>query len=105
MRRRIIFAVDSPLGYRVVLDRDRWRQIVRFKHPALQGKEQLLRHCVAAPDLIRESAKDEQVHLHYRRIDTAHLCVVVAPMKANEFFVVTAYFTKELKKGRTLWTK
>jgi hypothetical protein len=27
--------VDTPLGYRVVLSRDRWYEIVRFKHPAV----------------------------------------------------------------------
>ena len=37
MGRRRIFTVQTPLGDRVFLTRDRWRQIIRFKHPALAG--------------------------------------------------------------------
>jgi hypothetical protein len=33
-----------------------------------------------------------------------HLCVVVAPEQENERFVVTAYFTKNIKKGSEIWT-
>ncbi|MGO9814306.1 MAG: hypothetical protein ACLP53_26540 [Isosphaeraceae bacterium] len=39
MARRRMFTVQSPLGHRVFLSRDRWRQIVRFKHPALAGRQ------------------------------------------------------------------
>jgi hypothetical protein len=38
-----IFTVTTPLGYRVTLSRDRWREIVRFKHPALDGCEDLVK--------------------------------------------------------------
>lgn len=36
MVERIVFRVTSPLGYSVVLTRNRWREIVRFKHPAIK---------------------------------------------------------------------
>ena len=32
------------------------------------------------------------------------LCVVIAPADEDERFVVTAYFTKNIKKGKELWT-
>jgi hypothetical protein len=57
MPRRILFAVRSPLGYRVVLSRDRWREIIRFKHPALAGKQELVRICLREPEVIRSSSK------------------------------------------------
>ena len=41
MTKRILFTVVTPLGYRVSLSRDRWRQITRFKHPALAGHEKV----------------------------------------------------------------
>jgi hypothetical protein len=63
--RRRIFTVETPLGYRVFLTRDRWRQIVRKKHPALAGQEKKIRACLESPSLIRESAKDPDVHLYY----------------------------------------
>ena len=104
MADRAVFTVPSPLGYRVTLTRNRWREIVRYKHPALAGSQQAVRRCVERPILIRESAKDPQVHLYYARARQFHLCVVVAPAEAEERFVVTAYLTKNIKKGKQLWT-
>jgi hypothetical protein len=104
MAKKQLFCVDSPLGYRVCLSRDRWRQIVRFKHPALKGCEKQVRECLENPVLIRESAKQEDVHLHYHESDNGYLCVVVAPGEADRF-VVTAYFTKDIKKGNERWKR
>jgi hypothetical protein len=104
MAQRHIFQVKSPLGYNVTLTRDRWREIVRFKHPALAGHEHELRNCVEQPKVIRHSAKDATVHLYYSVKGQTHLCVVAAPESEAGYFVVTAYFTKKLKKGDDLWT-
>jgi hypothetical protein len=73
---RRIFTVQTPLGHRVFLARDRWRQIIRFKHPALAG---------------------------YASAEHGHLCVVTMPAGEDEHFVVTAYFTKNIKPGNELW--
>lgn len=106
MAKRLIFAVQSPLGYQVTLDRNRWRLIVRYKHPAMDGREKLARECIAHPTAIRQSESDADVHLHYRNIDGQFACVVTAPIASSHArMVVTAYFTKKLKKGRELWTK
>lgn len=106
MPKRFVFAVRSPLGYRITLDRDRWKLITGYKHPALAGKHELLRKCLTAPDVVRESENDSQVHIHYRRSNSNWLCVVVAPTKSTEDrFVVTAYLTRKIKEGREIWTK
>lgn len=102
-RKRRLFTVLSPLGYRVFLERDRWRQIIRQKHPALAGGEHLVRVCLESPDLIRESSKEADVHMYYVAAQNAHLCVVAAPADKVEYFVVTAYFTTNIKKGKELW--
>jgi len=104
MGRRVTSTVRSPLGYRVTLARNRWREIIRYKHPALADHERAVRACVEAPSLIRESAKEPEVHLYYAPAGQRHLCVVVAPAEADERLVVTAYFTRNIKKGRQLWT-
>src|SRR5258708_7062323 len=96
---RRIFTVRTPLGYRVFLTRDRWRQIIRTKHPAMAGKENEVRACLESPKMIRESAKEADVHLFYAPSGDVHLCVVVAPASDEERFVVTVYFTKNFKKG------
>jgi hypothetical protein len=76
MARRLIFSVRTPLGHNVVLTRDRWRQITRFKHPALTGRENDVRACLATPTLVRESAKEPRVHLYYAIAGDLFLCVV-----------------------------
>jgi hypothetical protein len=103
-KRRRISTVQTPLGYRAFLERDRWRQIVRNKHPALAGREKEVRACLESPTFVRESAKEPDVHLYYVPDQDVHLCVVVAPADGEERFVVTTYFTKSIKKGKELWT-
>lgn len=48
--------------------------------------------------------KDPDVHLYNVPSDDTYLCVVAAPADQNERFVVTAYFTENIKKGKELWT-
>jgi hypothetical protein len=103
-RKRRVFLERTPLGYRVLLTRDRWREIVRFKHPAMAGHEAVVRECVRDPDVIRASAKDPDVHLFYRSSAEGTVCTVVGG-DPNARFVVTAYFTRNPKKGPDLWTR
>jgi hypothetical protein len=104
-KKRRIFVENTPLGDRVILTRDRWREIVRFKHPALAGREAEIQDCVRDPAVIRASAKDAAVHLYYRAVPQGYLCAVVGGEDPKERFIITAYFTKTLKKGPDLWTK
>ena len=55
--------------------------------------------------LVRASAKEPEVHLYYVASEDVYLCVVTAPADGDERFIVTAYFTKNIKKGNELWTK
>jgi len=102
-RKRRLFTARSPLGYNVFLERDRWRQITRQKHPAVAGHEQEVRSCLESPSLVRESSTDPDVHMYYASADTGYLCVVAAPADETDYFVVTAYFTTNIKKGKELW--
>lgn len=104
-RKRQVFSVQTPLGHRVVLTRNRWREITRFKHPALVGFERAVRECVRDPERIRASNKDPNVHVYYRAVDERIVCVVVAGDDPQSRFVVTAYFTTTVKRGQDLWTK
>ena len=52
---------------------------------------------------IRESAKDSDVHLFYRESDSRFLCVVTALAIGQDRFVVTAYFTTNIKEGPEIW--
>ena len=103
---RIVFRVFSPLEYSVVLTRNRWREIARFKHPAIKHYANEAKQCVSKPDVIRASAKDPEVHHYYLQLKTKqHICVVVAPSDSDEHFVVTAYLASRIKQGDELWKK
>ncbi len=104
-KRRRLFTARTPLGYNVFLERDRWRQIVSRKHPAMAGKEQAVRACLVSPTFVRASAKEPEVHLYYSPSADDFICVVTAPADADERFVVTAYCTSNIKKGNELWTR
>jgi hypothetical protein len=106
MAQRVVFRATSPLGYVVVLTRNRWREIVRFKHPAVADYQNEARRCVSSPNLVRSSTKDPNVHLCYLELEPQkHLCVVIAPGDGAERFVVTAYLTARPKQGDELWKK
>jgi hypothetical protein len=100
MAKRPVFAVISPLGHCVVLTRDRWREIVRYKHPALTGHDSDVQECLLDPDLIRSRVNDPDTHLYYRTLAEGTLCVVVGGEDTQQRFVITAYFTQSLKKAR-----
>jgi hypothetical protein len=103
MASRRIFTVQTPLGDQVILTRDRWRQIIRFKHPAMAGHETQVRECLRSPSIVRESASDPDVHLYYAPSDEVFLCVVTAPAGESERFIVICYFTNNIKHGTERW--
>ena len=105
MAKRRLFSEITPLGHRVTLMRDRWREIIRFKHPALAGHEAAVRDCLRDPETVRQSEKDPSVHLYYRLTPTGYTCIVVGGPDPRARFVITAYFTKAIKKGHELWKK
>ncbi len=59
--------------------------------------------CLESPTLVRESAKESDVHMYYMPAQQVHLCVVTAPANDDERFVVTTYFTGTIKQGKELW--
>jgi hypothetical protein len=107
MSQKNVFRVTTPLGYRVVLTRNRWREMVRFKHPAVATHRREVRECLRSPDVVRSSTKDAGVHVYYLDMADKYLCVVVAPgeLSNQDRFVVTASFTKRVKQGEDIWAR
>jgi hypothetical protein len=103
--KRLLFTVQTPVGKSVSLSRDRWRQIVRYKHPAMATHQKAVRACLESPTVVRASAKDADVHQYYAPSGDAYLCVVTGPVNDKVHFVITAYFTKNVKRGTELWKK
>jgi hypothetical protein len=103
--RKLLFAEHSPLGYRIALSRSRWREIVRYKHPAVAHHLSDVRKCLVDPDIICASSKDAEVHLYYLKHQKGFICVVVGGDDPNDRFIVTVYFTRKIKKGQELWKR
>jgi len=66
-----------------------------------------LAETVARPARVVQSVSDPQTHLYYRwyvgtRVGSKYLCVVVKVV-GNDAFVLTAYLTDTIKKGRQVW--
>jgi hypothetical protein len=64
-----------------------------------------VRNCLKDPDGVRESVNDSNVHLFYRESESVFLCVVTAPALDDDRFVVTAYFTRNVKGGTEIWKR
>ena len=61
------------------------------------------------PDRIVSSKTDKDVELFYRTyratpVGEKFLCVVTKSAR-NDCFIITAYFTDSMKKGKILWIK
>jgi hypothetical protein len=98
LAKRKRFEVVTPLGHRVRLTRDRWREIVRYKHPAVAGHDTDVENCLRDPVVIRESINDPNTHLYYRIVERGFICVVVGGDDPRDRFVITAYFTQDLRE-------
>ena len=94
-------------GRRIRLTEERLAHIL--EHPEMKDAEPLIEQTLANPEQVMESLSDTQARLYYRlyvgtRIGNKHLCVVVKMLEADAF-VVTAYLTDKVKKGRQLWPR
>jgi hypothetical protein len=94
-------------GNRVRLTDDRLAHIL--EHPEMRGMESRIAEVLATPERVVESLSDRQARLYYRlyigtRIGNKYLCVVVKVLD-DDAFVVTAYLTDKVKKGRQLWPR
>jgi len=78
-----------------------------LRHPEMVGLDDDIRQALGTPDSVVESVSDSETRLYYRYlahtpVGPKYLCVVVKAL-ANDSFVITAYLTDTVKKGRVLW--
>jgi hypothetical protein len=94
-------------GMRIRLTDERLAHIL--EHPEMKNMEARIAQTLAEPQQVVESLSDLQVRLYYRfyvgtRVGNKHLCAVVKVVDMDAF-VVTAYLTDTVKKGRMLWQR
>jgi hypothetical protein len=96
------------LGRSVRLTEERWRHIVET-HPEMVDQLKNLEETLIKPYAVIESINDNAVQLFYRKFHhpsfgDKYFCVVVK-IQSEDAFIITAYITDTIKKGRQIWKK
>jgi len=94
-------------GTRIRLTEERLGHILQ--HPEMRGAMSKIEETLLDPEFVVESRVDPQIRLYYRAYDFPLLqmkyLTVVVKSGTRDHFIVTAYLTDKVKKGRTLWQK
>ena len=82
---------------------------IEFDHPEMSGQIDKIKETLAEPDSIVRSKTDSEVELFYRSylntpVDDKYMCIIVK-VRADDVFIITAYFTDTIKKGDILWKR
>lgn len=90
---------------KIRLTEERLRHIL--EHPEMVGQEMKIEEVLRYPEIVIQSLSDERAKMYYRYyqklvIGDKYLCVAVK-FRDNDAFIVTAYFTDQVKKGVILW--
>jgi len=100
----IHFRVISKLDKQVFTTKGYWNIIVNIKHPAVKGKEDKVKETLKTPDYIRQSVNEKKIYLFYKKYGGKYLCVITRHLNGNGF-IVTTYFTGNIKEGEQIWPK
>ncbi len=100
-----LFEADTPLGFRVRVDRARWELIVNEKHPAMKGRELEVKSALESPNEVRQSKSDVSVLLFYKTEALKRWVCAVTKRSDEEGVLITAYPTDAIKEGTKIWPK
>jgi hypothetical protein len=101
----LLFEILTPLGFRVRVTHERWKLITTAKHPAMVGREGVVKDTLESPEQIRQSRSDAQVLLFYRGEGPNRWVCAVAKRAMDQGFLITAYPTDAIKEGTQIWPK
>jgi hypothetical protein len=90
----------SVNGVPIRLTPERWSHI-NHRHPELRGKEQDILNAIASPDLIQKG--DVGTLMAVRRSNEKYLVVIYKEISETDGFVITAYFSKILRRRVVVW--
>jgi hypothetical protein len=99
--------VRDYAGREVRLTDERLEHIL--EHPEMREMKAAIDETLQRPERVVESRTDRSVQLYYRLyfrtiVGGKFLCVVVKT-SSDDAFVITAYLTDRIKKGRRIWPK
>jgi hypothetical protein len=104
MPNKYYLQASSPLGQKIHITKSYWNYITTRKHPSVAGAKSFVLQTIAKPDTIKSSQKDPSVWLFYKKFKSIYLCVVVKILNSKGF-IITIYFTNQIKRGRIVWQK
>ena len=92
-------------GRLIRLTDERFNHIL--EHPEMASMGDRIGETLARPKTVIESLSDPAARLYYRfyvgtKVGDKYLCVIVK-VSGDDAFVVTAYLTDAVKKGRVIW--
>jgi hypothetical protein len=95
--------VITDYGHRAVrLTAERWAHIL--DHPEMVGQRERLIETLTEPDTVIAAVLDETVLAYHRLYEatpvTLKYLVVIVKAAPEDAFVLTAYYTSRLKKGK-----
>ena len=98
------FEVLSKTGKIIRTSESYWKKIVAFKHPVMKGKKRFVKKAIEEPDAIKQSEKDENVFLYYRKFIRRYVCVVVRHENGGGF-IISIFPVDVVKKGKIVYEK
>jgi len=102
---KILFIVETPLGFSVRTTISYWNIIITIKHPIMKDREADVKLTLSDPDEIRQSKSDDSVYLFYLSDhDNRWICAVTKKLN-GEGFLITTYRTSAIKEGTVVWQK
>jgi hypothetical protein len=101
----LLFEAETPLGFRVRVDKIRWELIIREKHPAMRGRESDVKSALETPNEVRQSKSDDSVLLFYKMEGQKRWVCAVTKRFNEDGFLITTYPTDAIKEGTKIWPK
>ncbi|MBF0105760.1 MAG: hypothetical protein HQM16_10590 [Deltaproteobacteria bacterium] len=78
-----------------------------LEHPEMHEMTDAIQEALLHPEFVVQSISDETANLYYRyysktMVGGKYLCVIVK-IQENDAFILTAFLTDKVKKGKILW--
>ena len=77
-------------------------------HPEMAEQFERIFETIKTPETIIATTADETVHVYHRYYETtpvtSKFLLVVVKLLADDAFILTAFFSRQEKKGSVIWT-
>ncbi|MHB8629997.1 MAG: hypothetical protein ACYDBJ_28580 [Aggregatilineales bacterium] len=92
-------------GRPIRLTQERWQHIL--EHPEMTEQRERIIETLVSPDIIIATEADPDVHTYHRlypqTLVTRKYLIVAIKVLADDAFILTAFFSRRLKKGKIIW--